>query len=144
MRAQEDEDNAALGRPPITGGWDPGRPNASPLLLMHPPHSTLLRNGATTTVNFTALDRCRSSPVAGTPGRTTMRVVSLTARLSVRAMTGAPSPTTSLSQAGSPGMECRRRTTTTPARDFAEPGTEHNDDAVSADDEDTDKREPQP
>jgi hypothetical protein len=125
--------------------------DGTPGARMRPPSCSCTRRtqrsfafGATTTVNFTALDRCRSSPVAGTPGRTTMRVVSLTARLSVRAMTGAPSPTTSLSQAGSPGMECRRRTTTTPARDFAEPGTEHNDDAVSADDEDTDKREPQP
>ena len=38
MRAQEDEVKAALGRPPITCGWDPGRPNEPPLLLLHPPH----------------------------------------------------------------------------------------------------------
>ena len=38
MRAQEDEVKAALGRQPITGGWDPGRPNEPPLLLLHPPH----------------------------------------------------------------------------------------------------------
>jgi hypothetical protein len=38
MRAQEDEVKAALGRPLITCGWDPGRPNEPPLLLLHPPH----------------------------------------------------------------------------------------------------------
>ncbi len=67
-----------------------------------------------------------------------MRIVSLTARLRLRAMTGAPSPTTSLSQAGPAGMECRRRTTPTTARAFADPGTGHDDDAVCDDDEDPD------
>ena len=43
-RAPEDKDNAALGCLPIAGGWDPGRSNASPLLLKHPPHLPLLRN----------------------------------------------------------------------------------------------------
>ena len=63
-----------------------------------------------------------SSSAAGTPGSTTMRVVSLTAELSLRATTGAPSPTTSLSQAGSAGMECRRRR----ARHRRPPGTSPN------------------
>jgi hypothetical protein len=49
MRAPQDEDNAALDRPSITCGWDPGRPNEPPLLLLHPTHLTLLRNDATTT-----------------------------------------------------------------------------------------------
>ena len=49
MRAPQDEDNAALGRPSTTCGWDPGRPNAPPLLLLNPTHPTLLRNDATTT-----------------------------------------------------------------------------------------------
>jgi hypothetical protein len=98
MRAQEDEVKAALGRQPITGGCSSTRricrsfamtrrrQRTSPLMIARP-----------------------SSSAAGTPGRTTMRTVSLTARLRFRAMTGAPSPTTSLSQAGSAGMECRRR-----------------------------------
>jgi hypothetical protein len=50
-----------------------------------------------------------SSSADGTPGRTTTRIVSLIARPRLRAPTGAPSPTTSLSQAGPAGMECRRR-----------------------------------
>ena len=49
MRAPQDEDNAALGRTSITCGWDPGRPNEPPLLLLNPTHPTLLRNDATTT-----------------------------------------------------------------------------------------------
>ena len=48
MRAPQDEDNAALGRSSITCGWDPGRPNAPPLLLLNPTHPTLLRNDTTT------------------------------------------------------------------------------------------------
>jgi len=52
MRAPQDEDNGAFCRPTITCRWDPGRPNEPPLLLMHPTHSTLLRNDATTTVNI--------------------------------------------------------------------------------------------
>jgi hypothetical protein len=52
MRAPQDEDNDTYDRPSITCGWDPGRPNEPPLLLMHPTHSTLLRNDATTTVNI--------------------------------------------------------------------------------------------
>jgi hypothetical protein len=46
------EDNDTPDRPSITCGWDPGRPNKPPLLLMLPTHSTLLRNDATTTVNI--------------------------------------------------------------------------------------------
>jgi hypothetical protein len=140
-RAPEDKDNAALGCMSITGGWDPGRTNASPLLLTHPPHLPLLRNDTTTTENITAHDRSpiTASSAAGTPGRTTMRIVSLTARLRLRATTGAPSPTTWLSQAGSAGMECRRRRARqTTARAFADPGTGHDDDAVCDDDEDPD------
>jgi hypothetical protein len=100
-RAPEDENNAAPGRLSITGGWDPGRPNVSPLLLMHPPHSQLLRNDATTTENITAPDRSTIVNCGWDPGGTTTGVVSLTARLFLRATTGAPLPTTPLSQAGS-------------------------------------------
>jgi hypothetical protein len=49
MRAPPDEDTAALGRTSITCGWDPGSLNEPPLLLMHPKHSTIHRNDATTT-----------------------------------------------------------------------------------------------
>ena len=49
MRAPQDEVNDAFDRPSITCGWDPGRPNEPPLLLLNPTHPTLLRNDATTT-----------------------------------------------------------------------------------------------
>jgi hypothetical protein len=148
VRAPQDEDNAALGRPSITCGWDPGRPNETPLLLLHPTHPTLLRNDATTTElnivplpplnpfasmraqqdedNDTALDRSSLVTCGWDPGKDDAQrdwPVSLTARLSLRAppttTTGAPSPTTSLSQAGSAGMDCRRRR----ARQRRPPGT---------------------
>jgi hypothetical protein len=54
MRAPQDEVNDALDCPSITCGWDPGRPNEPPLLLMHPTNSTLLRNDETTTENISA------------------------------------------------------------------------------------------
>ena len=68
-RAPEDKNNAALGCLSLTGGWDPGRTNVSPLLLMHPPHLPLLRTDTTTTENITAHDRSSIVICGWDPGK---------------------------------------------------------------------------
>jgi hypothetical protein len=133
MRAPQDEDNAALGRLSITCGCDPGRPNEPPLLLLNQTHPELLRNDTMSTEptivplpllnpfdsmralqdedNDAALD-CSSIVTCGwDPGKddTEASLSDCETVLACVVTTGAPSSTISLSQAGSAGMDCRRR-----------------------------------
>ena len=116
------------------------RPNASPLLLMHPPHSPLLRNDATTTENITAPDRSTIVNCGWDPGRDDDEG-SLSDCETVLACDDGGTFADDSAVAGGisrNGVPTTPGTTSTPARDFAEQGTEHDDDAVSDDDEDPD------
>ena len=139
-RAPEDKDNAALGCLSITGGWDPGRTNASPLLLMHPPHLPLLRNDTTTTENITAHDRSPIVICGWDPGKDDDED-SLSDCETARACDDGSTFADDFAVAGGisgNGVPTPPGTTPTTARAFADPGTGHDDDAVCDDDEDPD------
>ena len=98
MRAPQDEDNAALGRPSTTCGWDPGKDDAEASLS---DCETVLAcaayDGSTFVDDFAVAGGISGNGVPTTPG-----------------------------------------TTSTPARDFAEQGPEHDNDSASDDDGDPD------
>jgi len=136
-RAPEDQDNAALGCLSITGGWDPGRSNASPLLLMHPPHLPLLRNDTTTTENITAHDRSPIVICGWDPGKDDDED-SLSDCETALACDDGSTFADDFAVAGGisgNGVPTPPGTTPTTARAFADPGTGHDDDAVCDDDE---------
>jgi hypothetical protein len=166
MRAPQDEDNDTPDRPSITCGWDPGRPNEPLLLLLHPPHPTLLRNDATTTElnivplpllnpfasmrapqdedNDTALDRSSLVTCGWDPGKDDAEA-SLSGCETVLACAAYNDDGSTFTDdfvvtggISGNGLRTTTATTTTPARDFVEKGTAHDDDAVSDDDNDPD------
>jgi hypothetical protein len=139
-RAPEDKDNAALGCMSITDGRDPGRTNASPLLLMHPPHLPLLRNDTTTTENITTHDRSPIIICSWDPGKDDDED-----RLSdcetVLACDDGSTFANDFAVAGGisgNGVPTPPGTTSTSVRDFADPGTGHDNDTVCDADEDPD------
>ena len=139
-RAPEVRDNAALGCLSITGGWDPGRSNASPLLLKHPPHLPLLRNDTTTTENITAHDRSPIVICGWDPGKDDDED-SLSDCETALACDDGSTFADDFAVAGGisgNGVPTPPGTTPTTARAFADPGTGHDDDAVCDDDEDPD------
>ena len=139
-RAPEAQDKAALGCLSITGGWDPGRSNASPLLLKHPPHLPLLRNDPTTTENITAHDRSPIVICGWDPGKDDDED-SLSDCETALACDDGSTFADDFAVAGGisgNGVPTPPGTTPTTARAFADPGTGHGDDAVCADDEDPD------
>ena len=107
---------------------------------MHPPHLPLLRTDTTTTENITAHDRS-SIVICGWDHGKHDDEGSLSDCGTVLACDDGGTFADDFAVAGGisgNGVPTTPGTTSTPARDFADPGTGHDDDAVSDDDEDPD------
>jgi hypothetical protein len=120
--------------------WDPVRTNASPLLVMHPPHLPLLRNDTTTTENITGHDRSPIVICGWDPGKDDDED-SLSDCETALACDDGSTFADDFAVAGGisgNGVPTPPGTTPTTARAFADPGTGHDDDAVCDDDEDPD------